>query len=76
MSGSEHISRHRFSSRWALLLSVLGIAVGTGNIWRFPRIAATNGSDVGAGGFLIAWLVFLLIWSIPLIIAEYALAER
>ncbi len=67
---------HRFSSRWGLLLSVLGIAVGTGNIWRFPRIAAANGGDEGAGAFLVAWLVFLLVWSIPLIIAEYALGQR
>jgi len=61
----------RFSSRIGMLLSVLGIAVGTGNIWRFPRIAAQNGGDEGAGAFLIAWLVFLFLWSIPLIIAEY-----
>ena len=65
-----------FSSRWGLLLSVLGIAVGTGNIWRFPRIAAQNSGDDGAGGFLIAWLMFLLVWSIPLIIAEYALGRK
>ncbi len=71
-----HASEQRFSSRWALLLSVLGIAVGTGNIWRFPRIAAQNGGDDGAGAFLFAWLVFLLVWSIPLIIAEYALGQR
>jgi NSS family neurotransmitter:Na+ symporter len=63
----------RFSSRWGFLLSALGIAIGTGNIWRFPRIVAQNGSDEGAGAFIIAWLVFLLLWSIPLIIAEYAL---
>jgi NSS family neurotransmitter:Na+ symporter len=66
----------RFSSRLALFLSVLSIAVGTGNIWRFPRIVAQNGSDEGAGGFLVAWFVCLLIWSIPLIIAEYALGQR
>ena len=66
----------RFSSRWALILSVLGIAVGTGNIWRFPRIAASNAGDDGAGAFLVAWLVFLVAWSIPLIIAEYALGQR
>ncbi len=71
-----HDSDQRFSSRWALLLSVLGIAVGTGNIWRFPRIAAQNGGDDGAGAFLFAWLVFLVAWSIPLIIAEYALGQR
>ncbi len=66
----------RFSSRWGLLLSVLGIAVGTGNIWRFPRIAATNSGDAGAGAFLVAWIIFLLLWSVPLIIAEYGLGRK
>jgi len=66
----------RFSSRLGMLLSVLGIAVGTGNIWRFPRIAAQNGGDEGAGAFLIAWIIFLFLWSIPLIIAEYALGRK
>ncbi len=69
-------SEQRFSSRWGLLLSVLGIAVGTGNIWRFPRIAATNSGDAGAGAFLLAWLLFLFLWSVPLIIAEYALGRK
>ena len=55
---------------------MLGIAVGTGNIWRFPRIAAQNAGDDGAGAFLVAWLVFLFVWSVPLIIAEYALGRR
>lgn len=58
-----------------MLLSVLGIAVGTGNIWRFPRIAAQNGGEDGAGAFLVAWLVFLFVWSVPLIVAEYALGR-
>jgi len=66
----------RFSSRWGLLLSVLGIAVGTGNIWRFPRIAAQSGGEHGAGAFIFAWLTFLFLWSIPLIIAEYILGRK
>ncbi len=66
----------RFSSRWGFILSALGIAVGTGNIWRFPRIAAQSGSDEGTGTFLIAWIIFLFLWSIPLIIAEYALGRK
>ena len=66
----------RFSSRLGLILSALGIAVGTGNIWRFPRIAAQSGGDEGAGAFLLAWLIFLFLWSIPLIIAEYALGRK
>ena len=66
----------RFSSRWAFLLSAIGIAVGTGNIWRFPRIAAQNGGEEGAGAFLVTWIIFLFLWSIPLIIAEYALGRK
>ncbi|MGC9470665.1 MAG: sodium-dependent transporter [Bacteroidales bacterium] len=66
----------RFSSRFGLILSALGIAVGTGNIWRFPRIAAQTGGEEGAGAFLIAWLIFLFLWSIPLIIAEYGLGRK
>ena len=57
-----------FSSRTATMLAMLGMAVGTGNIWRFPRIAASN----GGGSFLVAWVVFLLLWSIPLILVEFA----
>jgi NSS family neurotransmitter:Na+ symporter len=66
----------RFSSRFGLILSALGVAVGTGNIWRFPRIAAQSGGETGAGAFLIAWLCFLFLWSIPLIIAEYASGRK
>ncbi len=71
----EHTTQ-RFSSRWGFFLSVLGIAVGTGNIWRFPRIAAQNGGEAGAGAFLVAWLVFLFAWSIPLIMIEYVWGRK
>ena len=53
------------------MLAMLGMAVGTGNIWRFPRIVARN----GGGSFLIAWVVFLLLWSIPLILVEFSLGK-
>lgn len=60
-----------FSSRWALIIATIGIAVGTGNIWRFSRIVAQN----GGGSFLIPWVIFLIIWSLPLIIAEFAIGK-
>jgi neurotransmitter:Na+ symporter, NSS family len=61
-----------FSSRWGMILAMLGMAVGTGNIWRFPRVVANN----GGGSFLVAWFVFLLLWSIPLILAEFAIGRH
>ncbi len=60
-----------FSSRWSLIIATIGIAVGTGNIWRFSRVVAQN----GGGSFLIPWVIFLLIWSVPLIIAEFAIGK-
>lgn len=60
-----------FTSRLGLILSLLGVAVGAGNIWRFSRVVAQN----GGGSFIIPWVVFLFIWSIPLIIAEIAMGK-
>jgi len=61
-----------FSTRWALILASLGMAVGTGNIWRFPRIVAQN----GGGSFLIPWIIFLFLWSIPLLMIEFAIGKK
>lgn len=57
-------------------MSALGIAIGTGNIWRFPRIVAQNGGEHGAGAFIVVWICFLFLWSIPLIIGEYAIGRK
>ncbi len=67
MSGS----REYFTSRWTFLLAALGMAVGAGNIWRFPRLAAQYG-----GSFLIPWAVFLFLWSIPLIMVEFSIGKK
>lgn len=72
MSKTSKNSDQRFSSQWGFLLSALGIAIGTGNVWRFPRIVAQSASEQGGGAFIIVWILFLFLWSIPLIIGEYA----
>ncbi|MFC1545584.1 sodium-dependent transporter [Gemmatimonadota bacterium] len=64
--------REQFTSRWGLILAAIGMAVGTGNVWRFPRIFATN----EGGTFLIPWLIFLFIWSIPLLILEMGMGKK
>ena len=64
-------SKEEFTSRWGILLTSIGMAVGTGNIWRFPRVAAAN----GGGSFLIPWVIFLFAWAIPLLLVEFALGK-
>ena len=64
--------KERFNTRMGMMLAMLGMAVGTGNIWRFPRIAAKN----GGGEFLVAWFFFLLVWSIPIIMLEFGMGRK
>ncbi len=58
--------KDRFSNRLGYLLATMSMAIGTGNIWRFPRLFAQYGGIT----FLIPWLLFLFLWSVPLLIAE------
>ncbi|MEN7547538.1 sodium-dependent transporter [Rapidithrix thailandica] len=63
--------KEQFSSRWGLILASLGMAIGAGNLWRFPRLAGQYG-----GTFIILWILFLLIWSIPILLAEFSIGKR
>ncbi len=60
-----------FTSRFGLVAATIGMAVGAGNIWRFPRLAGQYG-----GSFLLPWFLFLFIWSIPLLIVEFAIGRK
>lgn len=60
-----------FSSRFGLIAAAIGMAIGAGNIWRFPRLAGQYG-----GSFLIPWFLFLFTWSIPLLIAEFSIGKK
>lgn len=61
----------QFSNRWGIILASLGMAIGAGNLWRFPRLAGQYG-----GSFILLWILFLLIWSIPLLLAEFAIGKK
>lgn len=63
--------KEEFSNRWGIILAALGMAIGAGNLWRFPRIAGEYG-----GTFIILWMFFLVIWSIPLLMAELAIGKH
>ena len=58
--------RDSFGSKIGVIAAAAGSAIGLGNIWRFPRLAGHYG-----GSFLIPWMIFLFLWSIPLILIEF-----
>ena len=57
--------RGSFSGKIGYVLAVAGSAVGLGNIWRFPYLAA----KYGGGMFLIVYLVLMLTFGYTLIIS-------
>ncbi len=63
--------RGRFSSRLGYVLSVAGSAVGLGNIWRFPYLAA----KYGGGMFLLVYLLLTVTLGYVLIVSETALGR-
>ncbi|MEX2530426.1 MAG: sodium-dependent transporter [Gemmatimonadota bacterium] len=64
--------REQWGSRVAIIVAAVSMAVGTGNIWRFPRVAA----EWGGGTFLVAVTIGLLIWAIPLLMAEFLMGTK
>lgn len=62
----------KFSSRWGFILSAVGSAVGMANVWGFPAKLGLN----GGGAFLVAYLIFIVLFSIVGLSAEYAIGRR
>ena len=62
----------KFSSRWGFILSAVGSAVGMANVWGFP---AKMGS-YGGGAFLVAYLIFVALFCVVGLSAEYAVGRR
>ena len=69
---SSKVERSSFSSRLGFVLSAAGSAVGLGNIWRFPYLAA----KYGGGIFLLVYLLLVLSFGYTMIVAESALGRR
>lgn len=65
-------NKELFASRWGIIFAGLGMAVGTGNLWRFPRIVAQH----GGGAFMIVWLLFLFLWALPLLTIEMSIGKK
>ena len=64
--------RSNFTSKLGFVLAASGSAVGLGNIWRFPYLAA----KYGGGTFLLIYLILAVTFGFTLMTAEIALGRK
>ncbi|MBR4099580.1 MAG: sodium-dependent transporter [Clostridia bacterium] len=64
--------RSTWGSNATFILAAIGSAVGLGNAWRFPNLAAKH----GGGAFLMVYLLAMLIIGIPLLMMEISIGRK
>lgn len=64
--------RSTFSGQLGYVMAVAGSAVGLGNIWRFPYLAA----KYGGGTFLFTYFILAVTFGFTLLISETALGRK
>jgi NSS family neurotransmitter:Na+ symporter len=64
--------REGFSGKIGFILAAAGSAVGLGNIWRFPYLAA----EYGGGTFLLTYIVLAATFGLTLLLIEISLGRR
>ncbi|MCG8604982.1 sodium-dependent transporter [bacterium] len=65
-------NRQLFSSRIATILTMIGVSVGLGNVWRFPYMMG----QYGGSAFLLVYLIFTVAFAVPAVMAEWALGRE
>ncbi|MDD5922184.1 MAG: sodium-dependent transporter [Eubacteriales bacterium] len=63
--------REDWTSRFGAIMSMAGMAVGLGNVWRFPYLVG----QYGGGAFVFAYLISLIVCVIPLCLVEASLGK-
>ncbi len=61
-----------FGSAWGVVLTTAGAAIGLGNIWRFPYMMG----EYGGSAFLVLYLLLVVAFGIPALMAECALGRH
>lgn len=67
----EEKKRENFGSRMGFILVSAGCAIGLGNVWRFPYITG----EYGGAAFIILYIIFLLIFAMPIMAMEFAVGR-
>ncbi len=69
---STQTKKSSFSGRLGFVLAAAGSAVGVGNIWRFPTLAARH----GGGLFLLVYLILVLTFGFSLLMTDIAIGRK
>ncbi len=64
--------RGNFTGRIGFVLAAAGSAVGLGNIWRFPYLAAKD----GGGLFIFCYIILALTFGFTLLTTEIAIGRK
>jgi len=64
-------NRETFSSNFGLLMTMIGVAVGLGNVWRFPYLVG----KFGGASFVLFYVMAVLFIGIPALMAEWTLGR-
>ena len=64
--------REEWASRATFILAAIGSAVGLGNAWRFPGLAA----KYGGGAFLFTYILAMFILGIPMLTMEISIGRK
>ena len=68
----EKQKRGNFTSSLGFILATAGSAIGLGNLWRFPYLAAKD----GVGLFLLIYVVLVLTFGFALMTSEIAIGRK
>ena len=69
---NEQNKRSNFSGSIGFVLAAAGSAVGLGNIWRFPYLAAKDGGGI----FLLCYVILALTFGFALLTTEIAIGRK
>ena len=64
--------RSNFTGKLGFVLAAAGSAVGLGNLWRFPYLAARHGGGI----FLLVYLILSVTFGFSLLVAEIAIGRK